>query len=63
MKFLGPILSDLQRSDMRKQYEIAAHKVSKIWRLQFNPQTLIQDYFAYDRQTGRGNWIKYNAKK
>lgn len=60
MKFLGPVLSDLKKSDCIKQYEVSQHKVSKMWRVQFNDQNLIKDYFSYD-SAGRGNWLKYNS--
>lgn len=60
MKYLGPILSDLKKSDCLKQYEVAQHKVSKMWRVQFNPQVIKWDYFGYDKSSGKGNWLKYN---
>ena len=63
MTFLGPILSDLNRTDCKKQYDIAQHKVSKMWRLQFNEKVLLWDYFGHDKLTGKPNWAKYESKK
>jgi hypothetical protein len=36
MNLLCPLVSELKRDDLKKQCNQAQHKVSKMWKMQFN---------------------------
>ena len=43
---LYPILEDLFKAKYTRELALAERKVSKIWRLNFNPKTIQWDYFS-----------------